>query len=583
LPEEKTQDSLQKYSDISALPMDKRRRAFSNASPKDRSDIVRIHLALYLAKHAELNENQKKVILEGMSLATPEVYADSADGRAKGAELVKQFARHIGAVFSHDEATHIFATLGSPEPDEMLQKYREISALPMDKRRRAFSNASPNGRSDFMRTHLALYLPTHPDLNEEQKEVILEGISFLTPELYTDSPDRKAKVAELLRDFESRIRAVFSHEEATNIFATLGPPEPQNDLLLKHRENRSPPMEERNVTITQTSLSEMKELPTKYVTLDLRFTSSFSMLTDLLWPGETKRHKPKVAQSQPSCSCASWDIFWDGCFIGKTCKRGNCSTSFLGCGTLLLSECDGMCKTNPFYIFSYSECESEGYYWNPISTTCQEDPPPPCYDLPAECENGQWSLEWCGCWYYYSPIVLDVDGNGFNLTSAASGVDFDLNNIGGREKIAWTSAGSDDAWLALDRNGNGSIDNGTELFGDVTPQPAPPAGEMKSGFLALARYDQLEKGGNGDGQINQADAVFSSLRLWQDTNHNGVSEPSELHTLTERGLAILDLKYKVSKKTDQYGNKFRYRAKVKDIRGAQVGRWAWDVFLVTAP
>src|SRR5437016_10499809 len=110
-----------------------------------------------------------------------------------------------------------------------------------------------------------------------------------------------------------------------------------------------------------------------------------------------------------------------------------------------------------------------------------------------------------------SPIIIDTEGEGFLLTSAADGVIFDIRGDGHPVRIAWTAPGSHNAFLVLDRDGDGKISNGKELFGNFTTQDPS---KHHNGFLALAEFDEPDQGGNSDGVIDEHDAIFPKLRSW---------------------------------------------------------------------
>jgi len=172
-----------------------------------------------------------------------------------------------------------------------------------------------------------------------------------------------------------------------------------------------------------------------------------------------------------------------------------------------------------------------------------------------------------------------VSGKGFGLTDAKDGVKFDMAGTGTPIQMAWIAPGADNAFLALP-GADGLIHNGTQLFGNFTPQPLSAT---PNGFAALAVYDDPKNGGNGDGVIDAKDAVFNSLRLWVDSNHDGISQASELFTLPELGVTAISLSYKADERTDQWGNVFRFHAQFNPGDPASVGRQAYDVFFVALP
>jgi hypothetical protein len=179
-----------------------------------------------------------------------------------------------------------------------------------------------------------------------------------------------------------------------------------------------------------------------------------------------------------------------------------------------------------------------------------------------------------------SPILIAFDRGGYHLTSATDGVWFDMTGDGVLEHVAWTIAESHVGFLAYDRNSNGTIDNGTELFGNFSI--LSDGNRAPNGFVALLDLD----GGPGqtDGKIDSADAIFSKLLIWTDLNHNGFSEPDELLSLAKAGVDAIYTGYQSSQRRDRNGNEFRFEgsALLENGRGHAVPRKVFDVFLSIA-
>jgi hypothetical protein len=184
------------------------------------------------------------------------------------------------------------------------------------------------------------------------------------------------------------------------------------------------------------------------------------------------------------------------------------------------------------------------------------DPPDP--EGPEDCSSDEsWNGEECipmNC-----PIVISMDRGGYRFTSARRGVPFDLDASGAPEQVAWTVADSEVAFLALDRNGNGLIDSGAELFGNHTPVTPGTSATTPNGFEAL-RFAQL---GAADDVLTANDPVWSQLLLWTDRNHNGLSEPDEIQRLCESGIVAISLVYEESRRVDRFGNEFRQRGTIQ--------------------
>jgi hypothetical protein len=220
------------------------------------------------------------------------------------------------------------------------------------------------------------------------------------------------------------------------------------------------------------------------------------------------------------------------------------------------------------------------------SNTCDAKNEPVCIldpdtEPPPQSEDGYWSWDNTTCaWTWHrlgsTPIIIDTDGKGFHLTSAAGGILWDFYANHHRVKIAWTEAGSTNGWLAMP-DAKGQITSARQLFSNVASQASGSDSEL-NGFRALAAYDT-----NGDGLIDAKDNPWwGQMRVWIDANHDGISQTNELHTLDSLGITSISLAYATSPKTDQFGNQFKLKGKVTAVPGDIVKRVIYDVTLVTA-
>jgi len=302
---------------ISAVALPDPRNLFRGSRARDKSFLWKVHLALQLVKRPELNERQVRVILDAISLATPEFFAapgETPTKKFRADEALGLLKRRALGAFPHNEAAELFATLAAEKTEaDILKMYYDISALPLKKRRASFINASANDKSDLWRTHLALFLVKRPDLNERQTDTILAALSLATPEYFevqSIDPAWKEKVRDPSRTLEARIFTAFPLEDGAKIFATLG-----DDAVLAKRK-------------AAVLLKNINYKP-------LSDSGPYKQ-----W-SHSRLAQQHVEPVLGGCDCSTQS---DYCPAWGACGSGSCNSTPRGCGTLWSYPCNGACQ-----------------------------------------------------------------------------------------------------------------------------------------------------------------------------------------------------------------------------------------------
>lgn len=281
---------------------------------------------------------------------------------------------------------------------------------------------------------------------------------------------------------------------------------------------------------------------------------------------------------QEICS-GSTDRYGKGCTMVNS-EGDGCSEMYETCGSYCdpdsISSAASWCSPNP-------GGGTSGQCWCSGSQQCTCAASSQSCTVSADCCAGLVCNQSMGkCSTNESPILLNLESNGVgdHLTSPYEGVPFDLNADGVMETVAWTRPNAPVGFLAWDRDENGAIDNGAELFGNHTV--------LRDGTIAANGFEALQDldrapGSVRDGQIDARDAIYAKLRVWLDSNHNGLTDHGELVSLSDAGVTRIFTAYRESRRVDRYGNEYRYVGLAMMQRnGHERIRRIFDVFLVVA-
>jgi hypothetical protein len=232
--------AFQNFIKVMSLPSGQRQKAFSNLPDEEKAGVFKTQLALQFIRRADLNQDQKNLLLETILKTSAETYDRAApEKRTKAEQADAMLQEKALAVFAPNEAYLIFAGLnGAKEDVELLQKYENLTSLTtMGKRRQAFRDLSPAERSSLWKTQMIYYLATSK-FNKEQQDFILEVISLSTPVAF-DFPTIRDGVrneeTKTLDALEEKALTLFSKEEVAAYFMSFGihkiPASSQNDLI----------------------------------------------------------------------------------------------------------------------------------------------------------------------------------------------------------------------------------------------------------------------------------------------------------------------------------------------------------------